>query len=141
MCVCLSASSISTTSSPISSVDLLRRQNSPRRPDHRITGAGTSRWERYGAIMQSSRSPNDRRRVIIIGGGASGVLLACHLLRRPVNKLEVTLVEKRPDVGRGIAYHTANPDHLLNVRAANMSAFPDEPDHFWRWVCARQGGC
>jgi uncharacterized NAD(P)/FAD-binding protein YdhS len=78
--------------------------------------------------------------VIIIGGGASGVLLACHLLRRPVNKLEVTLVEKRPDVGRGIAYYTANPDHLLNVRAANMSAFPDQPDHFWRWLCARQDG-
>jgi uncharacterized NAD(P)/FAD-binding protein YdhS len=90
--------------------------------------------------MQTSRSPNDRRRVIIIGGGASGVLLACHLLRRPVpvNDLDVTLIEKRSDVGRGIAYYTANPDHLLNVRAANMSAFPDQPDHFWRWLCARQ---
>jgi uncharacterized NAD(P)/FAD-binding protein YdhS len=24
--------------------------------------------------------------------------------------------------------------HVLNVRAANMSAFPDEPDHFVRWL-------
>ena len=76
--------------------------------------------------------------MIIIGGGASGVLLACHLLRGPTDDLDVTLIEKRPDVGRGIAYHTANPDHLLNVRAANMSAFPDQPDHFWRWLCARR---
>jgi uncharacterized NAD(P)/FAD-binding protein YdhS len=90
--------------------------------------------------MESSCSRNDRRQVIIIGGGASGVLLACHLLRGPVNNLDVTLIEKRADVGRGIAYHTANPDHLLNVRAANMSAFPDQPDHFWRWLCARQDG-
>jgi uncharacterized NAD(P)/FAD-binding protein YdhS len=90
--------------------------------------------------MQSSDRPNDRRRVIVIGGGASGVLLACHLLRRSVNDLDVVLIEKRPDVGRGIAYYTANPDHLLNVRAANMSAFPDQPDHFWRWLCTRQDG-
>jgi len=78
------------------------------------------------------------RHVIIIGGGASGVLLACQLLRDPPNDLRVTLVEKRAEVGRGVAYFTANPDHLLNVRASNMSAFPDQPDHFWRWLCARQ---
>ncbi|TDM99246.1 hypothetical protein CEE86_14130, partial [Lactobacillus crispatus] len=43
----------------------------------------------------------------------------------------------RPDIGRGIAYHTGNSDHLLNVRVANMSALPDDPDHFWRWLSAR----
>lgn len=86
--------------------------------------------------MQSSS--DHHRRVIIVGGGASGVLLACHLLRRPGTGLDVTLIEKRPDVGRGIAYYTANPDHLLNVRAANMSAFSDQPDHFWRWLSGRQ---
>lgn len=74
------------------------------------------------------------RRVIIVGGGASGVLLACHLLRDPAADLRVTLIERRADVGRGIAYATANREHLLNVRAANMSAFADEPDHFWRWL-------
>jgi hypothetical protein len=29
----------------------------------------------------------------------------------------------------------SQPDYLFNVRAANMSAFPDDPDHFWRWLC------
>ena len=66
--------------------------------------------------------------------------MACHLLRSPGKDLHVTLIEKRPDVGRGIAYYTANPDHLLNVRAANMSAFSDQPDHFWQWLRARQNG-
>jgi uncharacterized NAD(P)/FAD-binding protein YdhS len=79
-----------------------------------------------------------RTHVLIIGGGASGVLLACHLLRSPDGDLQVTLIEKRPEVGRGIAYGTTNPDHLLNVRAANMSAFPDQPDHFWRWLAAHE---
>jgi uncharacterized NAD(P)/FAD-binding protein YdhS len=83
--------------------------------------------------------PHTNGHVIIVGGGASGVLLARHLLRGPDRNVRVTLVEKRPEIGRGIAYFTANPNHLLNVRAANMSAFPDQPDHFWQWLCAREG--
>ena len=77
------------------------------------------------------------RHAIIIGGGASGVLLAYQLLQKRGSDFCVTLVEKLPDIGRGLAYHTGNPDHLLNVRAANMSALPDDPDHFWRWLSAR----
>jgi uncharacterized NAD(P)/FAD-binding protein YdhS len=77
------------------------------------------------------------RHAIIIGGGASGVLLAYQLLQKQGSDFCVTLVEKRPEIGRGLAYHTGNPDHLLNVRAANMSALPDDPEHFWRWLSAR----
>lgn len=84
------------------------------------------------------------RHAIIIGGGASGVLLAYQLLQKQGSDFCVTLIEKRPEIGRGLAYHTGNPEHLLNVRAANMSALPDDPDHFWRFVSARgsdQGLC
>src|SRR5207302_9751294 len=35
--------------------------------------------------------------------------------------------------GRGIAYASPEPFHLLNVPAAGMSAFPDRPDDFVRW--------
>jgi len=48
-------------------------------------------------------------------------------------------VERGPQFGRGRAYASANPHHLLNVRAANMSAFPDDPDHFRRWLGADNG--
>jgi uncharacterized NAD(P)/FAD-binding protein YdhS len=74
------------------------------------------------------------KRVIIIGGGASGVLMACHLLREKRDDFVVTLIERRSTVGPGVAYSTALPEHLLNVRAANMSAFADDPGHFWRWL-------
>ena len=78
-----------------------------------------------------------RRHAIIVGGGASSVLLAYQLLRLGRGAFRVTLIEQRPEIGRGLAYHTGNPDHLLNVRVANMSALPEDPDHFWRWLSAR----
>jgi uncharacterized NAD(P)/FAD-binding protein YdhS len=37
-------------------------------------------------------------------------------------------------LGCGIAYGTTHPDHLLNTRVSQMSAFPDQPDHFERWL-------
>ncbi|MBC9876597.1 NAD(P)-binding protein [Bradyrhizobium sp. INPA01-394B] len=80
------------------------------------------------------------RHAIVIGGGASGVLLAFQLLKTNPSDLRVTLIEKRPEVGRGLAYHAGNPEHLLNVRVTNMSALPEDPDHFWNWLCARPGG-
>ena len=74
------------------------------------------------------------KRIVIVGGGASGVLLACHLLRDDPSDISVTLIEKRASIGRGVAYSTAETHHVLNVRAANMSAFADDPRHFCRWL-------
>lgn len=70
--------------------------------------------------------------VIVVGGGFSGTLLALNLLR--VEGAKVTLVEQRNRAGAGLAYGDADPDHLLNVRAAKMSAFPDQADHFLNWL-------
>ena len=82
---------------------------------------------------------SDRRlhRFVIVGGGASGALIAAHLLRGNPTGISVTIVEQRAQLGRGLAYGTGNPGHLLNVRAANMSAFADDPDHFSRWLAAQ----
>lgn len=70
--------------------------------------------------------------VAVVGGGYSGALQAINLLRRGVPR--VTLIERRSRLGRGAAYSTPHADHLLNVRACGMSAFPDAPDHFADWV-------
>ena len=78
-----------------------------------------------------------RQRILIVGAGASGALMAAHLMRRGRADLDVTLVESRAEIGRGLAYATENPGHLLNVRAANMSAFADDPGHFARWLSAQ----
>lgn len=76
--------------------------------------------------------------VVIIGGGASGVLMAAHLLRDPGGQAQVTIIEGRHMLGCGVAYSTDDPDHLLNTRAISMSAFPDQPGHFRDWL-ARHG--
>ncbi|MBC8049932.1 MAG: FAD/NAD(P)-binding protein [Chitinophagales bacterium] len=76
--------------------------------------------------------------VAIIGAGLSGVLVAIHLLSRPRGERpRVYLIERRDGFGLGAAYSTENPSHLLNVRANNMSVFPDKPDHFLNWLRAK----
>ncbi|WP_375383031.1 FAD/NAD(P)-binding protein [uncultured Sphingomonas sp.] len=73
--------------------------------------------------------------VAIVGGGFSGTLQAINLLRHEGPR--ATLIERADEAGRGVAYGAAHPSHLLNVRAGNMSAFPDDPGHFVRWLEAR----
>jgi uncharacterized NAD(P)/FAD-binding protein YdhS len=73
-------------------------------------------------------------RVAIIGSGFSGSLLAVQLLRRFLPGGRVYLIEKNAQFGRGLAYSTGNPNHVLNVRAGRMSAFADAPDHFADWL-------
>ena len=77
-------------------------------------------------------------RAAVIGGGLSGTLQAIHLLREGAER--VLLIERGRAPGRGVAYGTDRPEHLLNVPARRMSAFPDDPDHFVRWFAARGGG-
>ncbi|MBV8526298.1 MAG: FAD/NAD(P)-binding protein [Acetobacteraceae bacterium] len=73
-------------------------------------------------------------RIAVIGAGVSGVLTAIHLLWRCRREDRVYLVEKRASLGPGVAYATRHPLHLVNIRAENMSAFADEPDHFVKWL-------
>lgn len=73
--------------------------------------------------------------IAIIGAGFSGTLAAAQLLRRADRPLSVHLVERSPaQFGRGVAYSTPAACQLLNVPAGNMSAYPEDPDHFLRWA-------
>src|SRR5690606_29811517 len=78
--------------------------------------------------------------IVIIGGGASGVLLAAHLLRNPDPDLRVTVLERQGQYGQGLAYSARHRDHRVNVPARGMSAFAGDPDHFWRWLTEREPG-
>ncbi|MEI6649524.1 MAG: FAD/NAD(P)-binding protein [Actinomycetes bacterium] len=78
----------------------------------------------------------NEKKALIVGGGASGVLTAIHLLRSEA-KLDIDLAEPNDQLGLGIAYSTTDFAHLLNVPAAKMSALFDEPDHFMKWADAR----
>ena len=76
--------------------------------------------------------------VAIVGAGFSGLLTAIHLLRL-APRARVSLVERRAVFGVGAAYDTGNPNHLLNVRLDNMSAFPDQPGHLADWLAVQSG--
>jgi uncharacterized NAD(P)/FAD-binding protein YdhS len=77
--------------------------------------------------------------IAVIGGGFSGAATALHLARLLRGGPPVTLFERTGRVGPGLAYGTVSPSHILNVRAANMSAFPDDPAHFERWLALDSG--
>jgi uncharacterized NAD(P)/FAD-binding protein YdhS len=74
--------------------------------------------------------------VVIVGGGASGTILAAQLARRGVQS---ALIDGSGRAGKGVAYSTIEPAHLLNVRAEGMSAWAGEPDHFARRFEAEGG--
>lgn len=71
--------------------------------------------------------------VVVIGAGASGVLVAAHL-HRVARALRVTVDDAGARAARGLAYGTPYGAHLLNVPAARMSAFADDPGHFTAWL-------
>jgi uncharacterized NAD(P)/FAD-binding protein YdhS len=75
--------------------------------------------------------------VAIIGGGFCGTLAAVNLVRLSTKPLRVILVNYKYPLARGVAYGTTHPEHLLNVVARNMSAFPDLPSHFVDWLRTR----
>lgn len=84
---------------------------------------------------RSVRAPDTAiPRIAIVGAGFTGTLLAMHLLREAKAPLAIHLIEQHGWFGRGVAYSTGNPSHLLNTRVANMSAFPDEPADFLLWL-------
>ncbi|MFJ9870891.1 FAD/NAD(P)-binding protein [Streptomyces sp. NPDC101165] len=79
-----------------------------------------------------------RHTVAIVGAGAAGALTAvqlCETATRRRTPLDVVLIDAAPEAGRGTAYATRDPRHRLNVPAGNMSAYPDDPGHFTRWLC------
>lgn len=82
--------------------------------------------------------PNERYDIAIIGAGFSGTMLAIHLASA-ADPPKVALIERKNTFGPGLAYGAASPEHLLNVPAGKMGAFPHQQDHFLHWARARPG--
>jgi uncharacterized NAD(P)/FAD-binding protein YdhS len=77
--------------------------------------------------------------IAVVGAGFSGSMAALHLLAALPRPWSVLLCERGDAFGRGLAYGTQAADHLLNLRAATMSAFPDRPHHFSDWLARLAG--
>ena len=80
--------------------------------------------------------PNNH--IAIIGGGFSGCLVFIQLLNKITVPTKISIINKEFPLGRGIAYSTNNHSHLLNVRTARMSAFPDDANHFINWILSKK---
>jgi uncharacterized NAD(P)/FAD-binding protein YdhS len=62
--------------------------------------------------------------------------VALHLARtagRRSTGVDVVLVDPADRSGQGVAFGTADEQHLLNVPASGMSALPEDPAHFVTW--------
>jgi uncharacterized NAD(P)/FAD-binding protein YdhS len=94
------------------------------------------RAREHSVNRKRENTGTSRLRVAIIGGGFTGVTLAAQLLRKGNDALSVVLIERGAPLGRGVAYGTQYGWHLLNVPTSNMSAFPDDPEHFQHWALA-----
>jgi uncharacterized NAD(P)/FAD-binding protein YdhS len=72
--------------------------------------------------------------VAVIGGGFTGTTLAAQLVRHTDPLFSIVVVEKSGLPGHGVAYGTECASHLLNIPAKDMSAFPEDAEHFLRWA-------
>jgi uncharacterized NAD(P)/FAD-binding protein YdhS len=75
-----------------------------------------------------------RPRIVVIGGGFSGAFCAAELAEKTLGPVAITVVEPRPILGAGVAYSASDPSHRINVPAARMTIFPDNPADFDHWV-------
>lgn len=106
---------------------------------HQITNLGREplvSLHAYAPALPVDQPPStyEGRHVVIVGGGVSGVALAIHLLRPANGTMRVSIVERRPSLGRGPAYGTSDPAFRLNVPAERMSVLPERPNDFVEWA-------
>ena len=73
-------------------------------------------------------------RLVIVGGGYTGAVLAMNAARIGTGSLDITILEPAADLGRGIAYGTTDPSHRINVPSDRMNLFKAEPGQATCWL-------
>ena len=86
--------------------------------------------------MKPMSTTETRYDIAVIGGGAAGVLATLQLLRQATGPSRIALIESAAELADGVAYATRRAEHVLNVPAGKMSAFPDQPGDFVDWLLA-----
>jgi uncharacterized NAD(P)/FAD-binding protein YdhS len=79
---------------------------------------------------------NSSKKVLIVGGGASGTITAIALIRAGVLPENIVIAEPRELLGEGLAYQTRDELHRLNVPSGRLSAVEELPDDFALWADA-----
>ncbi len=70
----------------------------------------------------------------VIGGGFTGAAIAIGCLTRLREPFRLVLIEPSPALGRGVAYGSHHPLHLLNVRTRDLSIRVGQPGDFLNWA-------
>jgi uncharacterized NAD(P)/FAD-binding protein YdhS len=73
----------------------------------------------------------------IVGAGFSGMAVAVQLLQRLGKPARICLINRSLGFGRGMAYGTNSPSHLLNVPAGRMSIDHGNPSGFVHYLQSR----
>jgi len=76
-------------------------------------------------------------KIAIIGAGLSGRLLALNLARQATCAISIRIIDRGDTRYMGPAYSNEVDYLLLNVRAGQMGAFSEDPEHFLRWAQER----
>lgn len=70
----------------------------------------------------------------VVGGGFTGAAIAIACLQRITSPFRLVMIEQSPQIGRGVAYGSHHPLHLLNVRARDLSIRASQPGDFLNWA-------
>lgn len=73
------------------------------------------------------------KKIAVIGGGFSGTMVIRQLIDQGFQG-EITRFHHADSETLGPAYRADSGELLLNVRSQNMSAFPEDPEHFVRFL-------
>jgi uncharacterized NAD(P)/FAD-binding protein YdhS len=76
--------------------------------------------------------------VAIVGGGCAGIACAYALARRDPT-LQIALFDPAQNIPAGVPFAHARPEHLLNVRASQLSIRSDLPMDFCEFLQQTQG--
>lgn len=79
------------------------------------------------------------KNITIIGGGACGISAFIELFLQfriagLHQKVSITIIEENKEVGKGLAFGTRQPGHILNTQADLMGIHYTEPQHFSEWL-------
>jgi uncharacterized NAD(P)/FAD-binding protein YdhS len=89
-------------------------------------------------VADGNQAEMSKLNVVIVGGGASGALLALALADRLHGGCCITMFDREGRFGRGIAYSATAPWHRINVSAAKMGGHNDsDPSGFVDWLAQR----
>ena len=77
--------------------------------------------------------------IAIVGGGAAGIATLNHLVQEYralglEQDINISIFEKRPDIGAGFAYQEDGEVLLMNQACQYLSLYPENPTHFWDWL-------